>query len=129
MTPLYLYFLYKSSLNFCMCYFFAGNDTRIFLHVVEESKLSAACYRMRSIKPYMSLNTLKIVYSSYFNSTVNYDLPFLGNKPHSIKIFRMQDYQLFSFSSSPLFFVSCYFLFSPSFTTQTLRLPPPFTSV
>jgi hypothetical protein len=45
---------------------------------------------MRSIKPNMSLNTLKTVYHSYFNSITNYGLPFWGNSPHSIKIFRMQ---------------------------------------
>jgi hypothetical protein len=54
------------------------------------SKLSAVCYIIRSIKSYMSINTLKTVYYSYFNSIINYGLPFWGNSPHSIKIFRMQ---------------------------------------
>jgi hypothetical protein len=45
------------------------------------SKLSAVCYIIRSIKPYMSVNTLKTVYHSYFNSIINYDLPFWGNSP------------------------------------------------
>jgi len=53
-------------------------------------KLSAACYIMRSVKSYMSLNTLKIVNYSYFNSIINYGLPFWGNSLHSKKIFRMQ---------------------------------------
>ena len=48
-------------------------------------KLSSACYIMRSIKPFMSLNTLKTVYYSYFNAIINYGLPFWGNSPHSIK--------------------------------------------
>jgi len=53
-------------------------------------KLSAVCYVMTSVKPYMSLNTFRIVYYYNFNSVVNYVLPFWGNSPHSIKIFRMQ---------------------------------------
>jgi len=52
-------------------------------------KLSSACYIM-SIKPFMSLNTLKTIYYSYFNTIISYSLPFWGNSPHSIKIFRMQ---------------------------------------
>jgi len=38
----------------------------------------------------MSLNTLKTIYYSYFNAIMNYGLPFSGNSPHSIKIFKMQ---------------------------------------
>jgi hypothetical protein len=53
-------------------------------------KLSSACYIMRSIKPFMSLNTLKIIYCSYFNMMISYSLPFWGNLPHSIKRFRIQ---------------------------------------
>ena len=54
------------------------------------SKLSAVCYAMRIIKPYMSLEMLKIVYYSNFNSVINHGLPFWGISPHSKKIFRMQ---------------------------------------
>ena len=53
-------------------------------------RLSSACYIMRSIKPYMSLNTLKNIYYSYFNSFISYGLIFWGNSPHSMKIFRLQ---------------------------------------
>jgi len=52
-------------------------------------KLSSACYMTRSIKPFMLLNTLKTIYYSYFNAIINYGLPFWGNSPHSIKIFKM----------------------------------------
>jgi len=45
---------------------------------------------MRSIKSFMSLNTLKTVYCSYFNVIISYGLPFWGNSPHAMKIFRMQ---------------------------------------
>jgi len=45
---------------------------------------------MRSIKPFMSLNTLKNIYYSYFNTVIRYGLPFWRNSPQSIKIFRIQ---------------------------------------
>jgi hypothetical protein len=53
-------------------------------------KLSSACYIMRSIRSYMSLNVLKTIYYSYFNTIMSYGLIFWGNSPHSLKIFRMQ---------------------------------------
>jgi len=53
-------------------------------------RLSSACYIMRSIKPYMSSNTLKIIYYSYFNSIISHSLLFWGNSPYSLKIFRLQ---------------------------------------
>jgi hypothetical protein len=47
---------------------------------------------MRSVKPCMSLNILKVVYYFYFNTVViNYGLPFWGNSAHSIQIFRVQN--------------------------------------
>ena len=39
-------------------------------------KLSSACYVMRTVKPYVSQHTLKIIYFSYFHSIVNYSLLF-----------------------------------------------------
>ena len=53
-------------------------------------KLSMACYVMRIIKPYMSLESLKIVYHCTFNSVINYGLPFWGISPHCKHIFIMQ---------------------------------------
>ena len=41
-------------------------------------KLSSACYIMRSIKPFISLNTLKIIYSLYFNTIIKLWFTFLG---------------------------------------------------
>jgi hypothetical protein len=38
----------------------------------------------------MPINTLKTVYYSYFNAIITYGLPFWGNSPHSIQIFKMQ---------------------------------------
>ena len=53
-------------------------------------KLSEVCYVMKSIKSYMSLNTLRIVYYYNFNSIIIYSLPLWGNSSHSKNIFRMQ---------------------------------------
>jgi len=38
----------------------------------------------------MSINTLKSIYYSCFNAIINYGLPFWGNSPHTIKVFRIQ---------------------------------------
>ena len=53
-------------------------------------KLSSSCCVMRSIRPITSPSTLKTVYYSYFNAIMSYGLPFWGNSPHAIKVFRMQ---------------------------------------
>ena len=53
-------------------------------------KLSAACYAMRSVKPFMSQETLKIVYYSYFQSIINCGLIFWGKSLHSALIFNIQ---------------------------------------
>jgi hypothetical protein len=55
-----------------------------------KSKLSSACYAVRSVKPYVTLNTLKMIYHSYFHSVMTYGLLFWGSSPDSIKIFRLQ---------------------------------------
>jgi len=38
----------------------------------------------------MSLNTLKTIYYSSFSAIISYGLPFWGNSPHSIQLFRIQ---------------------------------------
>ena len=53
-------------------------------------KMSSSCCIMSSIKPYMSLNTSKTIYYSYFNTIICCGLPFWENSSHSVKIFRMQ---------------------------------------
>jgi hypothetical protein len=45
---------------------------------------------MRIIKPYMSLETLKKVYYSNFNSIINFGLEFWSTSAHSKKIFKIQ---------------------------------------
>ena len=48
-----------------------------------QSKQSSACYAMRSVKPYITTNTLKLIYYSYFQSVNTYGLLFWGNSPDS----------------------------------------------
>jgi len=53
-------------------------------------KLSVTCHAMRIIKPYMSLETLRMVYHSTFHSVISYCLPFCGTSPQSKRVFLMQ---------------------------------------
>jgi len=55
-----------------------------------KSKLSSACYAMWSVKLHVSLNTMKMIYYSYFHSVMTYGLLFWGHSSDSIKIFRLQ---------------------------------------
>jgi hypothetical protein len=54
-------------------------------HIIPE--LSAACYAVRFIKPYISHETLLIVYYSHFNSIMTCRLICWGNSLYSIKVF------------------------------------------
>jgi hypothetical protein len=45
---------------------------------------------IRNMKPLMSLETLKIIYNSYFHSIMSYGLMFWGNSALAEKVFRMQ---------------------------------------
>jgi hypothetical protein len=53
-------------------------------------KLSSACYVMRTVKPHVSHNTLKIIYYSYFHSIMNYGILFWGASTERIKTFKLQ---------------------------------------
>jgi len=55
-----------------------------------KSKLSSACYAMRLVKPFVTINTLRMINYSYFLSVMTYGLLFWQNSPDSIKIFRLQ---------------------------------------
>jgi hypothetical protein len=48
-------------------------------------KLCKACFLMRVIKPIMSIETLKILYSSYFHSLMTYIIIFWGNSSFSMQ--------------------------------------------
>ena len=54
-------------------------------------KLSAACFAVRAIKPFVSRDTLMMIYYSYFHSIMNYGLIFWGNSSYSNSIFKLQN--------------------------------------
>ena len=53
-------------------------------------KLSSACFAIRAVKPFLSQESLKMVYYSYFHSIMMYGLIFWGNSYYSNAIFRLQ---------------------------------------
>ena len=53
-------------------------------------KLSSASFALRVVKPFLSLDSLKMIYYSYFHSVMTYGLIFWGNSHHSNIIFRLQ---------------------------------------
>jgi hypothetical protein len=53
-------------------------------------RLNKACYVIRSIKPFMSLNVLRSTYFSYAHSIMLYKLLFWGNSTDSNDIFKIQ---------------------------------------
>jgi len=53
-------------------------------------KSSLASFALRVVKPFLSLDSLKMVYYSYFHSVMTYGLIFRGNSHHSNIIFRLQ---------------------------------------
>jgi hypothetical protein len=54
------------------------------------SKLNYACYAIRAIKPFMSLNVLRTVYFSYFHSIMSNGVICWGNSYLSNNIFKIQ---------------------------------------
>ena len=53
-------------------------------------KLSVACFVVRVIKPFVTQDTLKMVYYSGFHSIMNYGIIFWGNSLYSNSIFKQQ---------------------------------------
>ena len=53
-------------------------------------KLSRACYAIRYVKHFMSQNTLRTIYFSYFHSILSYGLIFWGNSAYGSNIFNIQ---------------------------------------
>jgi hypothetical protein len=70
---------------------FINNNLSWKTHIEHiRSRLSLACYAMMTVKPYVTTNTLKVIYYSYFHSIMSYGLLFWGNSPDSIMILRLQ---------------------------------------
>jgi hypothetical protein len=53
-------------------------------------KLNKACYAIRSLKPFVSYESLKLIYYSYFHSVITYGIIFWGNYSHSNNIFKLR---------------------------------------
>ena len=53
-------------------------------------KLSAATFVMRVVQPFLSLDSLNLIYYSYFHSVLICGIIFWGNTLHSNVIFRKQ---------------------------------------
>jgi hypothetical protein len=53
-------------------------------------KLSSACFTVRDVKPFLSQESLRMVYFSYFHSIMTYGLVFWGNSYHSSTLFKLQ---------------------------------------
>ena len=51
------------------------------------SKLNKACYAIKAIKPFMSLDVLRTIYFSYVHSVMSYGIILGGNSYHSKSIF------------------------------------------
>ena len=54
------------------------------------SKLNKACFAIRAIKPFMSLDVMKMIYYSYVHSVISYGIIFWGNSHLSDSIFKIQ---------------------------------------
>lgn len=54
------------------------------------SKLNSACFLIRSLKPIIPLETLRMIYFSSVHSIISYGIIFWGNSSYSNTIFRSQ---------------------------------------
>jgi hypothetical protein len=54
------------------------------------TKLSPVTSAIRTVKPFLSQNSLKMIYYSYFHSIMTYGIIFRGNSHYSNTIFRLQ---------------------------------------
>jgi len=74
-------------------------------------KLSSACYALKQLSPISEIETLVLVYNSYFQSYLSYGIIFWGNSVHSDKIFKIQKRALRIIDHSPKY-TSCRQLFT-----------------
>jgi hypothetical protein len=52
-------------------------------------KLCSACFTIRAVKPFLSQESLRLVYFSYFHSIMTYGLVFWGNLYHRNTVFKL----------------------------------------
>jgi hypothetical protein len=53
-------------------------------------KFSSACYAIRSLRPFVSHESLRMIYFSYFHTVMSYGIIFWGNILYSNNIFKLQ---------------------------------------
>ena len=53
-------------------------------------KLSSATFAIRTVKPFLAQDSLKMIYYSYFHSIMTYGIIFWGNSHYSNTVFRLQ---------------------------------------
>jgi len=54
-------------------------------------QLGKACYAVRYVKHFMSKDTLRTIYFSYFHSILSYGIIFWGNSAYRSNIFKIQE--------------------------------------
>jgi hypothetical protein len=54
------------------------------------SRLRKACYRIKIMKSYSNIATLRMIYHAYFHSLTRYGIVFWGNSSEAKKIFLLQ---------------------------------------
>jgi len=55
------------------------------------TKLNKACYIARTIKPFLSINSLKMIFHVYFHVVMSYGLIFWVTSFYSSNIFKLQN--------------------------------------
>jgi len=53
-------------------------------------KLNKACFAIRLVKPFMSLEAMRVIYVAYFCTVLSYGIIFWGNSVYSKHIFKTQ---------------------------------------
>jgi len=60
------------------------------MHGPQNIKIHKACYVITCIRPFMSQDTLKSEYYSYFHSLISYGIILWGNSSNSLHVFQLQ---------------------------------------
>jgi len=53
-------------------------------------KLNKTCFAIRSVRPYLSYEVVRMIYFSYFYSILSYGIIFWGNSSPNNSIFKIQ---------------------------------------